>query len=97
MPGPVGGSVLEKKNQLAEAEALYREALEIRRTTFAPTYSGVARPLSLVGRVLAARGRCKEAIAFSRDALAIRRRGTKTPLTAGLIAELEKALADCRN
>jgi serine/threonine-protein kinase len=85
-------AVVQKKGDLARAEALYRRAIAIRRTV--PIYrASLSKPLTDLGKVLQAQGKCAESDTPLREALALRVR--ETPPATQQIAEVRTLLTSC--
>ena len=85
-------SVLAGRN-VREAEALYRQALEIRRKTLPPKHPHIAHSLLGLGQLLTARGKPQEAEPMLKEAVEIRR--AALPKGHPEIGEAEKAWAEC--
>jgi len=66
--------VLRDRGKLAEAEALQREVLELRRKRLGSEHPEVAVALDSLGLVLRAQGKLAEAERFHREALALERK-----------------------
>jgi serine/threonine-protein kinase len=68
------GSVLRRSGKLAEAETIYREALEVARSVFGPAHQQLTRTINNLAVVLMDRGDLAGAEALAREALAMTRK-----------------------
>jgi tetratricopeptide (TPR) repeat protein len=86
--------MLTEQGKLAEAETVFREALEMRRKLLGNEHGVVAGSLSDLGNVLERDGKLAEAEMAYREALAIERKlfGSPHPITIQLVKELKAVL-----
>ena len=63
------GRIQHKNGQIEEAESLYREALQIRRSVDDDDDETIANALSYIGSILQQRGELDDAEAMQREAL----------------------------
>ena len=68
------GSVLRRSGKLAEAETIYREALEVARGVFGPAHQQLTRTINNLAVVLMDRGDLAGAETFAREALEMTRK-----------------------
>jgi len=89
------GYLLQGQRQLSEAEALHREALEIRRKLLGPEHPDVADAMNVLASDLQGRGRYAEAVEIQRPAIAIARKQVGSKKLDGILFSYGTSLLGC--